>query len=328
MKSPFYAYLGSMEANLKKWKPASRHLEKAISLGATDPDVYYNLSIAYKELGLVSRAKKYLQLYLKKNPTDRNSQLLLTQLFQLEGEKQEAIAHLRKLIAQDPKNLGLHLKLLKLLQQTGNKDDLIKEYLEILKIDPQKKLAWYNLGMLYYEEGKLKKAEEALNKTIELDSTDLDAKVYLLQVLKQQEKFDEMIPLLHELIQAKPEEEDYYDELFSIYDKLHDYKNMEKDFLKAIEKKPDEKLYQYLIYSLLKNHKTKQALKTYQKLLKISPNNPKYLKEAATLYEKHGYYTEALKALSKLLRISPDDQEAQEAYLRVKMKNLKLKQGR
>ncbi len=329
LKAPFYAYLGSLEANLHRWKPATIHLEKAISLGAKDPDVYYNLSIAYKELGAYGLAKKYLKRYLKKKPNDNESQLLLTQLLQQEGEQQEAINQLRKLIDKDPKNLNLHLQLVKLLEKTGNKPELIKEYEKLVSLDPQNRVAWYNLGVLYYEQKAWEKAENSFKKAINLKPDDSDTKSFLAQVLIQQEKYKEAVPLLKDLIVQKQENESYYDQLFTAYSKTKDYASMEKDFREAIKKHPDnQKFYRYVIYAMLKTRNIKGALRYYEKLIKIAPKNEKYLKEAAAFYEKHGYYTEALKTLSRLLELNPDDQEAQEAYLRVKMKDLKIKQGK
>ena len=329
LKAPFYAYLGSLEANLHKWKPASVHLEKAISLGASEPDIYYNLSIAYKELGAYSLAKKYLQKYLKKRPNDSDSQLLLTQLLQQEGEQQEAINQLRKLIDKDPKNLNLHLQLLKLLQKSGNKKELLEEYKKVVSLDPRNRVAWYNLGILYFEQTNWEEAEKAFKKALELKPDDTDTKSYLVQVLTQRGKYEEVIPLLKDLIAKQPDNSEYYDQLFTAYNKTKSYQEMEKDFKNAVKSHPkNQKFYQYVIYASLKNKKIKAALKYYEKLLKIAPNNQKYLKEAAALYEKHGYYTEALRTLSRLLELNPDDQDAQEAYLRVKMKNLKIKQGK
>ncbi len=329
LKGPFYAYLGSLEANLHKWKPAALHLEKAISFGVSQPDVYYNLSIAYKQLGAYGLARKYLQRYLKKKPNDSESLLLLTQLLQQEGEQQEAINQLRKLIDKDPNNLNLHLQLLKLLQKSGNKPQLIDEYQKVVSLDPQNRLAWYNLGILYYELTKWKDAETAFTKALALNPDDTDAKTYLVQVLTQEGKYKEVIPLLKDLIVKEKDNLALYDQLFTAYAKVKDYAGMEKDFKLAVKTHPKkQKYYQYVIYAVLKRNKIKEAIRYYEKLIKLAPKNVKYLKEAAALYEKHGYYTEALKTLAKLLSISPDDQEAQEAYLRVKMKNLRIKQGK
>ncbi len=329
LKGPFYAYLGSLEANLHKWKQATVHLEKAISFGANQVDIYYNLSIAYKELGAYGPARKYLQRYLKKKPNDSESQLLLTQLLQQEGEQQEAINQLRKLIDKDPNNLNLHLQLLKLLEKSGNKSELINEYQKVVSLDPKNRLAWYNLGILYYEQKKWENAEQAFSKALALKPDDIDTKTYLVQVLAQEGKYKESIPLLKELITQQNDKSELYDQLFTAYVKTKNYARIEKDFKDAIKSDPrNRKYYQYVIYASLKTNRIKNALKYYEKLIKIAPNNTKYLKEAAALYEKHGYYTEALRTLSKLLQLNPDDQDAQEAYLRVKMKNLRIKQGK
>ncbi len=329
LKAPFYAYLGSLEANLRKWKAATIHLEKAISLGASDPDIYYNLGIAYRELGSYGLAKKYLQRYLKKKPEDSESQLLLTQLLQQEGEQQAAIEQIRKLIKKDPKDLNLHLQLIHLLKKTGKKEELLNEYEKVTSLDPKNRVAWYNLGVLYFEKKSWEDAEKAFKKALALKSDDVDTITYLVRVLGERKKYKETIPLLKNLIKKNPDTQDYYDQLFTAYSELEDYADMAKDFKTAIKNHPkSEKYYQYVIYALLKKKRTKEALKYYERLIKIAPNNQKYLKEAATLYEKHGYYTEALKLLARLLKLNPDDQDAQEAYLRVKMKNLKIKQGK
>lgn len=329
LKAPFYAYLGTLEASMKKWKSTIIHLQKAVDLGIDKPEVFYNLSVAYKEMGAYGQAKKYLRKYLAKRPGDQESQLMLTQLLQQEGEQQEAIDQIKKLISEDPNNLDLHIKLLRLLTQTGKREDLLKEYQEVIKLDPNNKAAWYNIGVIHFENKNWDESQKDFGKVLELDPQDLDAKSYMIQVLHQKKAFREMIPFLHDMLQERPEQWQYYDELYLAYDQLHDYKDMEKNFREIVKKYPQkEKLHQYLIYALLKNKKTKSALKAYKALIKIAPTNPKYLKEAARLYENHGYYTEALKILARLIKITPNDKKAQEDYLRVKIKNLKIKRGR
>ena len=101
---------------------------------------------------------------------------------------------------------------------------------------------------------------------------------------------------------------------------------------KILEKRPKDVT---LLLQLAKVHEKKDnfddALKTYERILKISPRHKEaekaylsLLLRQARLQEKQGKLKEALDTYKKILDISSGHEEAAEAYLRLRLKGLPL----
>ena len=58
-------------------------------------------------------------------------------------------------------------------------------------------------------------------------------------------------------------------------------------------------------------------------ILKRRPNDIDLLLNLARLREKHGQFKAALDAYRRVIEISPDHEEAEEAYLRLRLKGVR-----
>ena len=81
-------------------------------------------------------------------------------------------------------------------------------------------------------------------------------------------------------------------------------------------------LRQYLILAYLKTGDQDRAISEIREVLKIQPNNVKLLLQLARLYENQGRFEEALSIYSKVINLSPGHEEAEDAYLRLRLKTL------
>jgi len=73
----------------------------------------------------------------------------------------------------------------------------------------------------------------------------------------------------------------------------------------------------------LETGKEELAIKQIEKILKVRPEDTKLLLHLARLQEKREEYSKALAAYAKILEILPDHEEAQEAYLRLRLKGVR-----
>ena len=62
-----------------------------------------------------------------------------------------------------------------------------------------------------------------------------------------------------------------------------------------------------------------QASKEIEEILKVRPDDIKLLLHLARIQEKRGNLTKALKAYGKVIQLSPGHEEAEEAYLRLRL---------
>jgi len=93
---------------------------------------------------------------------------------------------------------------------------------------------------------------------------------------------------------------------------------------KGLEANPKQTdLRGYLVLAYLETGKEELAIRQIEKILKVRPEDIKLLLHLARLQEKREEYSKALTAYEKVLEISPDHEEAQEAYLRLRVKGVR-----
>lgn len=133
--------------------------------------------------GKYADAAKYYQTALKRNPKDINANIgygmALTKQFKLDG----ADAQFNKALARDPNNpgalAGKALTMLNRLQSSSNtirnnKDSVLKEAeaqaQNAIAADKRIPEAYYALGMVYKEEGRMAEAADEMKTSVDLDA--------------------------------------------------------------------------------------------------------------------------------------------------------------
>ena len=123
------------------------------------------------------------------------------------------------------------------------------------------------------------------------------------------------------LIRLKPKEMSYYDYLFEYLDGLGNYEKMIEIMRQGLKSSPENPdLREYLVVAYLKTGKESLAIAEMEKILESKPKDLPLLLRLAKLKEKQGDLEGALEAYKKVLDISPDHEEAEEAYLRLRIR--------
>jgi Flp pilus assembly protein TadD len=92
----------------------------------------------------------------------------------------------------------------------------------------------------------------------------------------------------------------------------------------GVQARPESvELRQYLVFALLKLGKEDAAAVQLSQLAKLKPKDVDLLLQLARLQETQGNAKEAMETYKKVVEISPGHQEAEEAYLRLRLKELR-----
>jgi tetratricopeptide (TPR) repeat protein len=84
---------------------------------------------------------------------------------------------------------------------------------------------------------------------------------------------------------------------------------------------PDaDDLRDYLVVCYVKTGAEKSAMAEMERILKNRPNDVSLLLDLARLKEKYADYAGALQAYKKVVNLAPNNEEAQNAYLRLRLK--------
>jgi tetratricopeptide (TPR) repeat protein len=101
-----------------------------------------------------------------------------------EKKLMEAQSAFREALQLDSADVLAYINFANLLDQQGKKKDAEKFYLRAIQLEPENARAHYNLGLLYKERKDTYRAIQEFQKTVALDSTDVDAKEALINIEK------------------------------------------------------------------------------------------------------------------------------------------------
>ncbi len=151
--------LGMSYMGLKKYKSAKTSLEKALEMGFTSSDLYFNLAmIYYEQEHLYDKAEEYLKIAISRNLTYPEAHLYLGNIYYRKKLLHEAmwqyeeVVQLKSDYAIAYSNLGAVYNDLNMLDKAED------YYYRALQLDRNIAEAHRNLGVLYQKKGEFLKA--------------------------------------------------------------------------------------------------------------------------------------------------------------------------
>jgi Flp pilus assembly protein TadD len=143
---------------LHEWTEAKEQLEKAIALGATEPQVHFELAKALRGLGEDDRALEEMKQYQQLKKAEEATLEAFSSSAQGDadlaaGKVKEAIAHYREATDGEPDNAGYKFKLAIALHQAGDTEGERAQLEQAVKLKPELVGAQKQLGYLLSRSG-------------------------------------------------------------------------------------------------------------------------------------------------------------------------------
>lgn len=190
----------------------------------------------------------------------------------------------------------------------GNYDEAIKLFQQCLDKTPDDAASMFELARLYHLKGNAGDAMTMAEKAVDNDNSNPWYKILLAELYIEQYKYDDAIKIYSTLVKQYPENIDYYydwananlyagklADAIKIYDIIEDKTGVTDEV--SIQK---QKIY-------LQLDKIEKAAEEIEKLIRHYPDNTKYIAILAELYMSNNMYDEALKAYNRILEVDPDD---------------------
>jgi tetratricopeptide (TPR) repeat protein len=325
-KPEVYAYLGTLYGQQGEWRKAIEFYKRALAGGVDNPLIQLNLGEAYGRVGNYRQAEKSIRTYLKEKPKDVDARMRLAAVYQKRKKDQRAIKTLKGIIKDNPQSLKAHLALVDIYEKLKMDKEAAATYEAIAALAPDNKVVHYNKGVLYYEMKQYDQAAKAFAAVLKLDKKDIDAREYLVEIYRQEKKPRKALAVLKELMELRPNYWHYYVKAFELYDQLEAYEEMTKTLARAVGKLPKQpELRYFLAVSYEKRNLLVEAIHQFEALIKLAPKNTSYLMHLAGLYEQIGKTEKALSTYNRVLEVDPENPEAQDSYLRLKMREIERK---
>jgi len=195
-----------------KYDKAIEYYKEAIKYNYGKGDTYIYYADCYKSKGDTSKYVATLKEGFEKYPDNQTLLGTLINYYLLEADDtDEAFKYLKLARENEPDNPSFYNAEGHLYDKTGNKEKAKEMYEKAIEIDPEFFEAYYNLGVLYFNEG-VELTEEANKIT--------DNKKYLEAKEKADDKFRESLPYIEKSHELRPDDEGIMSTLRTLYYRL------------------------------------------------------------------------------------------------------------
>lgn len=201
--------LGMVLVFLKDWQPAKENLEKAIALGAPQPEVHFELAKALRGMGDSKGAMEQIQLYQKLKKADDDATQAAVSSGQGDqdmdvGKIDEAIRQYRDAVQAQPESANYHYKLAVALHRKGDERGEREQLEAAIKIDPKMAGAQNSLGFLLSRSGDADGAVEHYKLAVQAAPEWTDAWINLAAALAVESHFAEARQAVARALQLDP----------------------------------------------------------------------------------------------------------------------------
>ena len=201
--------LGIVLARLHDLAGAVKQLQKAIDLGASEPEAHLELSKALQALGQDQQAGQELKLYQQamKGNADRaiaGSKTTDADQAMARGDAAKAVGLYREAIEVEPNDSSLQYKLSLALDRTGDLQGERAALEQSVTDDPGLAVAQHQLGYLLYRSGDYDGAIERFRMAVKDDSGFAQGWISLSATLAAQSRFTEAQEAIHHALALEP----------------------------------------------------------------------------------------------------------------------------
>ncbi len=201
--------------------------------------------------------------------------------------------------------------------ELGNTEKALELYKNIIVRDPNYAVAYYELGGIYYENGRMDSAVYYTEKANKLMPNNLWYQLQLADIYKNMMNASKSIQVMSEIVKQNPDILEYYYELANTY--IMDNRILEAiDVFNQVEKRTGisepislqkQKLWEAI-------GKTDKAIKEIENLAAAFPQEKKYNAILAELFMSQKDYAKAFKSYNQILTTDPNDE-----YIHISLAN-------
>ena len=173
-----------------------------------DPDLLNNISLIFRLKGDNASALKYLTLEIEADPALERARLDAADVLQDLDRTEEAVDLLSNASQMVTNTYSIHFKLARLYRKLKQLDKAALSIDECLRQKPEDVEALTYKGLICFSSGKNQDAVSALQKAIELDLANIDARLTLAEIYVSIGEKKEAAIELNKVLALDPQNED------------------------------------------------------------------------------------------------------------------------
>ena len=179
--------------NMRDYKLSLAHLDKVISLGGGNAEACYLRSDVLRDMDRIDEALDSVKQAVSSERENVESFLRAAEHQINLGAMKDAFVSAKKAVELAPENREANLLLGQMLCWSALYDDAIACAEKILNKDPDHGGASRIRGASYYMKGDVEKAKADLEKALSIDEQDGEAMLWLGEIARAENRFDEAI---------------------------------------------------------------------------------------------------------------------------------------
>jgi tetratricopeptide (TPR) repeat protein len=245
------------------------------------------------------RAVEFYKKAYAQNPANTVIGAQLAEMYFVAQQIGDAIVEAQAVLKRDPQNLAARRLLSRIYirslsdQQNAIKADesaranlAIEQLREIVRMDSTDSESALWLARLYRLTGQDDAAEKTLRSLLARDADEANAIEQLGQLLVDQGKAGDAVPLLEHYLDESPNP-DLYDLLGDAYTRLNNLSGAEKSYRQSVQMEPDRARHvRGLAQALFNEDRFNDALTQYQRLLELRPDDAESHLRMSTIYRR------------------------------------------
>jgi len=190
----------------------------------------------------------------------------------------------------------------------GNTQDAISKFSEVLRRDGKNHAAYYLLAKIAFESGNMDKAIEYAQNAIKYDPNNEYYYQYLAEAKAEKNDFDGAAKVYDLIVKLNPKDYDYYYDWAYMLSKAGKLKEA-VDAYNQLEQKTgvsEEVIFQKQPL-LLKMGKIDDCISDVEKLIKLYPDDTRYVGLIGEIYESYKMYDKAIEVYKGMLVTDPNN---------------------
>ncbi|MEW6543001.1 MAG: tetratricopeptide repeat protein [Nitrospirota bacterium] len=328
---PAYIALASVyETREERDKAASVYRRYLQAVSPHSREVRQHLIRLYLQDRLYREALDELEVMLREDPDDLDTQLRIGLIFGEMKDYPQAIERLQKILAARPAELRVRDYLGLMYEELKQYDQAMAAYEQNVRMQPAYVDGHMHMGFLQY---RLKRYQEAIThfaEAVRLNPKQPDAHLLLGLTYLQIEQYAQASQVFEEGIRQHPGSADLHFNLGTAYDKLNRFDDVVRAMEAALKLDPQHAdALNYLGYSYTERGiKIEEALSLIQRAVSLKPNNGYYIDSLAWAFFKMNRFDEALAEMKKAVSLVKDDPVIFEHLGEIYLKQHRLTEAR
>ncbi len=341
-------WLGELALAVQQFEAAQNHLQRALKLNPEQSEAHAAMAQVTRVLGETDAATEHAHASRKRTRYTQMHDPLWWDVLKLgvtaqryaergnrylqQGDFKRAVSELEIAISgldTDP-HLWLNYGIALLLSRQSNEATTVLENtLTVIRdtenttrnpteIADLKVQSHYNLGLAYYQGGKIEKAIAAYQTAIQLAPNFADAYGGLGVIYWRSGDLDAAIRHCQKAIKISPKNIEFHQNLTQIYWQKGMYDRAAIGYRIILELNPsDENALHHLGIILLWKQEYDESVSCFQKVLQRNPDNALTHGALGTAYYRLGKEGPAIHAFQEVLRLDPQNQDARKMLERL-----------